>query len=152
MDSVVVVREFLDMFPINLPGIPIDRDIDIAIDLEPGSKPISIPPYRMALTKLKELKDQLHDLFNIKEREIACQVLEVRALLDSISFLGNMVSKEGIRVDPAKIEAVRGWTRPTSVTEILNFIGLAGYYLRFVQSFSTVASPLIKLTRNGVRF
>ena len=45
-----------------------------------------------------------------------------------MTFLGHVVSKEGIRVDPAKIEAVRGWTRPTSPTEIRSFVGLAGYY------------------------
>ena len=48
MDSVPVVQEFLDVFPSNLPGVPPDRDIDFAINLEPGTKPISIPPYCMA--------------------------------------------------------------------------------------------------------
>ena len=59
MDSVPVVQEFPDVFPSNLPGVPPDRDIDFAIDLEPGTKPISIPPYRMAQAELKELKDHL---------------------------------------------------------------------------------------------
>ena len=62
MDSVPVVQEFPDVFPSDLPGVPPDRDIDFAIDLEPGTKPISIPPYRMAPAELKELKDQLQDL------------------------------------------------------------------------------------------
>ena len=57
-----MVQEFLDVFPSDLPGVPPDRDIDFAIDLEPGTKPISIPPYRMAPAELKELKDQLQDL------------------------------------------------------------------------------------------
>ena len=57
MDSVLVVQEFLDVFPSDLPGVPPDRDIDFAIDLEPDTKPISIPPYRMAPTELKDLKD-----------------------------------------------------------------------------------------------
>ena len=56
MDSVPVVKEFPDVFPSDLPGVPPDRDIDFAIDLEPGTKPISIPPYSMAPA---ELKDQL---------------------------------------------------------------------------------------------
>ena len=47
------------MFPSDLPGMPLDRDIDFCIDLEPGIRPISIPPYRMALAELRELKDQL---------------------------------------------------------------------------------------------
>ena len=62
MDSVPVVHEFLDVFPSNLPGVPPDRDIDFAIDLGPGTKPISIPPYHMALAEFKVLKDQLLDL------------------------------------------------------------------------------------------
>ena len=64
MDSVPVVQEFPDVFPSDLPGVPPDRDIDFAIDLEPGTKPISIPPYRMAPAELKELKDQLQDLLS----------------------------------------------------------------------------------------
>ena len=61
MDSLPVVQEFLHVFPSNLPGAP-HRDINFAIDLEPGTKLIYIPPYRMAPTELKELKDQLQDL------------------------------------------------------------------------------------------
>ena len=57
MDSVPVVQEFLDVFPSDLPGVPPDRDIDLSIDLESGTKPISILPYRMAPTELKEWKD-----------------------------------------------------------------------------------------------
>ncbi|XP_070019856.1 uncharacterized protein [Nicotiana sylvestris] len=59
VDSVPVVRDFPDVFPANLPGMPHDRDIDFGIDMLPGTQPISIPPYRMAPHELKELKDQL---------------------------------------------------------------------------------------------
>ena len=62
--SIPVVREFLDVFPEDLPGVPPDREIDFGIDLLPGTKPISIPPYRMAPAELKELKDQLDDLLD----------------------------------------------------------------------------------------
>ena len=64
IDSVPVVQEFPDVFPSDLPGVPPDRDIDFAIDLEYGTKPISIPPYRMAPAELKELNDQLQDLLS----------------------------------------------------------------------------------------
>ena len=57
-----VVREFRDVFPADLPGMPPDRDIDFCIELEPGTHPISIPPYRMAPTELRELKTQLQEL------------------------------------------------------------------------------------------
>ena len=56
IESVPVVREFLDVFPADLPGMPPDRDINFCIDLEPGTRPISIPPYRMAPADLRELK------------------------------------------------------------------------------------------------
>ncbi|XP_069151096.1 uncharacterized protein [Solanum lycopersicum] len=62
IDSVPVVNEFLDVFPEDLPGVPPLREIDFGIDLEPDTKPISIPPYRMAPAELKELKVQLKDL------------------------------------------------------------------------------------------
>ena len=56
------MRDFLDVFPDNLPGLPPEREIDFPIDLVPGTAPISLPPYRMAPTELKELKTQLQEL------------------------------------------------------------------------------------------
>ena len=58
-----------------------------------------------------------------------------------------MISTEGISVDPQKIEAIVNWKPPTNVTEIRSFLGLAGYYRRFVEGFSKLAAPLTKLTR-----
>ena len=53
IESVSIVREFLDVFPTDLPDMPLDRDIDFCTDLEPGTRPISIPPYRMARAELR---------------------------------------------------------------------------------------------------
>ena len=63
-----------------------------------------------------------------------------------------MVSKDGVMVDPTKIEAVKNWVRPINVTEVRSFIGLAGYYHRFVKGFSSVASQLTNLTNQSVPF
>ena len=57
------------------------------------------------------------------------------------------MSAEGIRVDPTKIEAIGNWKPPRNVTEMRSFLGLAGYYRRFMKGFSIIASPLTKLLR-----
>ena len=62
------------------------------------------------------------------------------------------MSAKGIRVDPAKIEAVVNWKPPRNVTEVRSFLGLVGYYRRFVKGFSVIASSLTKLLRKGVKF
>ncbi|KAJ9544945.1 hypothetical protein OSB04_024652 [Centaurea solstitialis] len=72
--------------------------------------------------------------------------------LQEVRFLGHLVNREGIKVDPAKVEAVTKWETPKSPTEIRSFLGLAGYYRRFIQDFSKVAVPLTKLTRKNVSF
>ena len=62
--------------------------------------------------------------------------------LSRVAFLGHVIFGEGIFVDPSKIEAVTKWPRPTMVTEVQSFLGLAGYYRRFVEGFSAIAMPL----------
>ncbi|KAG8490738.1 hypothetical protein CXB51_013960 [Gossypium anomalum] len=69
-----------------------------------------------------------------------------------VTFLGHVVSTEGIRVDPHKIEAVLDWKLLKNVSEIHSFLGLAGYYRRFVEWFSLIAALLTKLLRKGVPF
>ena len=69
-----------------------------------------------------------------------------------VRFLGHVVTSEGISVDPAKVVAVREWKQPTNATEVRSFLGLAGYYRRFIEKFSIIASPMTKLTRKNVKF
>ena len=61
-------------------------------------------------------------------------------------------SNDGISVDPSKVDAVANWRRPSTVTEIRSFLGLAGYYRQFIEGFSKIALPLTKLTQKGVKF
>ena len=75
LEDVPVVNEFPDVFPEELPGLPPDRELEFAIYLLPGTTPISIPPYRMSPTELKELKVQLQDLVD-------------RVLFDPVCHLG----------------------------------------------------------------
>ncbi|KAJ4717010.1 Retrotransposon protein, putative, Ty3-gypsy subclass [Melia azedarach] len=269
-------ERFIDVFPENLPGTPLDREIEFNIELVPGTTPISKTPYRMAPSELKELKKQLEELIEkgfirpsvspwgapvlfvkkkdgtmrlcidyrelnridlrsgyhqlkIKTEDIpktafrtryghyefvvmpfgltnapatfmdlmnrvfkdyldkfvivfiddilvyskskeehedhlrmVLQVLREKQLyakfkkcefwLHRIAFLGHVVSSEGISVDPSKIEAVVDWPRPTNIGEVRSFLGLAGYYRRFVEGFSRIATPLTQLTRKNVKF
>ena len=69
-----------------------------------------------------------------------------------MAFHGHVVFKDGIQVDPQKIEAIFEWPRLTSVTKIQSFLGLAGYYRRFVQDFSRIVAPMTHLTQKNVKF
>lgn len=70
--------------------------------------------------------------------------------LNSVTFLGYVVLSDGINVNPQKFEAVKDLSRPISATEICNFLGLVGYYHKFMEGFSTIAAPLTKLTQKTV--
>ncbi|GJU20183.1 reverse transcriptase domain-containing protein [Tanacetum coccineum] len=69
-----------------------------------------------------------------------------------VQFLGHLIDNQGLHVDPAKIEAVKNWTSPTTPTEIRQFLGLAGYYRRFIEGFSKIAKPLTKLTQKNKKY
>ena len=66
-----------------------------------------------------------------------------------VSFLGHVISKGGIAIDPSKVDAVLLWKSPKFVFEVKSFLGLAGYYRRFIEGFSKLALPLTQLTRKG---
>ena len=67
-------------------------------------------------------------------------------------FLGHVISEAGIFVDPSKVEVVVDWARPTNVSEIRSFLGLANYCRRFVEGFSHIAAPLTQLTCKNAKF
>ncbi|CAA0841269.1 Uncharacterized mitochondrial protein AtMg00860, partial [Striga hermonthica] len=301
--DVPIVREFVDVFPDELPGGPPNRQVEFSIDLIPGAGPISKAPYRMAPKELQELKAQIQELLglgfirpsvspwgapvlfvkkkdgsmrmcidyrdlnwltiknkyplpriddlfdqlrgacvfskinlrsgyhqlNIKESDIPKTAFRTRyghyefivmpfglsnapavfmdlmnrifhpyldqffiVFIDDIliysksqkeheehlrvvletlrreklyakfskcefwlrrvAFLGHVIMQAGIEVDPSKVVAVQNWSTPKSPSKVRSFLGLAGYYRRFIEGFSKIAFPLCQLTRKSVEF
>ncbi|GJX18626.1 hypothetical protein Tco_0221303 [Tanacetum coccineum] len=72
--------------------------------------------------------------------------------LDMVQFLGHVIDSQGIHVDPGKIKSIKDWASPKTPMEIRQFLGLAGYYQRFIEGFSKIAKSMTKLTQKGVKF
>ena len=72
--------------------------------------------------------------------------------MEEIAFLGHVVSKHGVQQDSSKVKAILEWETPKGVTEVRSFLGLVGYYRRFIKDFSMVAKPLTNLLRKNVTF
>ena len=303
LEDIPIVKEFPNVFPDDISGLPPDREVEFTIDLIPGTEPISIPPYRMAPVELRELKAQLEELLSkgfirpsispwgapvlfvkkkdgslrlcidyrqlnrvtirnqyplpridelfdqlqgsrvyskidlrsgyhrlrvwesdvpktafrtryghyeflvmpfgltnaptafmdlmnrvfqpyldrfiiifivdilvysgsseehsehlrivlqtLRERQLYAKLSKRQFWLDRVAFLGHVISAEGVSVDLQKIEAVVNWKPPKNVSEVRSFLGLAGYYRKFVEGFSKIAAPLTKLTRKDVKY
>ncbi|XP_070048917.1 uncharacterized mitochondrial protein AtMg00860-like [Nicotiana tomentosiformis] len=91
-------------------------------------------------------------LQTLQEQKLNANFSKCEFWLKYVAFFGHIVSGKIIKVDPKKIEAVQNWHCPTSATEIRSFLGLAGYYHRFVEGFLSIAAPLTKLTQKGAPF
>ncbi|GKA92590.1 putative reverse transcriptase domain-containing protein [Tanacetum coccineum] len=238
LEDIPVVKEFPDVFPEDLPGLPPVRQVEFQIDLIPGAAPIAQTPYRLAPSEMQELSNQLQELTDrgfitstlpwgapvlfVKKKDGSIRIVGYRltshaiwfkriahaytmdlmnrvckpyldkfviVFIDDIliysrnkeehanhlriilellrkeklyakfskcdfwihivQFLGHLIDNQGLHVDPAKIEAVKNWTSPTTPTEVRQFLGLAGYYRRFIEGFSKIAKPLTKLTQKN---
>ncbi|KAL4339694.1 hypothetical protein GQ457_08G026290 [Hibiscus cannabinus] len=100
-----------------------------------------------------EHEEHLRIVFQtLREKQLYAKFSKCEFWLNEIIFLGHIVSAEGFRVDPKKIEAIMGWKQPKNVSEVRSFLGLAGYYRRFVEGFSLIAKPLTKLRRKDAPF
>ncbi|GJV59576.1 hypothetical protein Tco_1465676 [Tanacetum coccineum] len=240
--DVPVVRDFPEVFPKDLPGLPPTRQVEFHIELIPGAAPVARAPYRLAPAEMKELAEQLKelsdkvkdryplpridDLFDqlqgssiyskinlrsgyhqlrVREEDIPKTTFRTRyrhyefrvmpfgltnapavfmdlmnrvcnpyldkfviVFIDDILIYSHnekeheehlkiileLLKKEelGIHVDPAKIEAVKNWASSTTPSEICQFLGLAGYYRRFIEGFSKIAKPMTELTQKNQKF
>ena len=88
----------------------------------------------------------------LRDHQLYAKFSKCEFWLTEVRFLGHMVSASGVSVYPEKVEAVMSWEKPKSIFEIRSFLGLAGYYRRFIEDFSRIAAPMTRLTRKEVKF
>nr|GFA62844.1 putative reverse transcriptase domain-containing protein [Tanacetum cinerariifolium] len=101
----------------------------------------------------KEHEEHLKAILELlKKEELYAKFFECEFWIPKVQFLGQVIDSQGIHVDPAKIESVKYLASPKSPTEIRQFLGLAEYYLRFIEGFSKIAKPMTKLTQKKVKF
>ncbi|GJT58066.1 uncharacterized protein Tco_0993120 [Tanacetum coccineum] len=91
-------------------------------------------------------------LETLRKEKLYAKFSKCEFWLREVQFLGHVVGKDGIKVDPAKIESIKKWESPKTLIEIQSFLGLVGYYRRFIKDFSKIATPLTKLTRKSEVF
>ena len=88
----------------------------------------------------------------LKEHQLFSNYSKYEFWLRSVTFLGHIISSEGVEADPRKMKSVKNWPRPLTPTDIWSFLGLAGYYMRCVDGFASISSPLTTLNQKSVKF
>ncbi|GKB09746.1 putative reverse transcriptase domain-containing protein [Tanacetum coccineum] len=160
LEDVPIVRDFPEVFLEDLSGIPPARQVEFQVDLVSGAAPVAWAPYRLAPSEIKRtggttsrtIQQGIYktQLFTLGSPGLVCQ--KERWIIPKVQFLGHVIDSKGIHVDPAKIESIKDWTSPKSPTEIHQFLGLIGYYRRFIEGFSKIAKSMTKLTQKNVKF
>ncbi|GJT37608.1 putative reverse transcriptase domain-containing protein [Tanacetum coccineum] len=101
----------------------------------------------------KEHEEHLKAILELlKKEKLYAKFSKCEFWIPKVQFLGHVIDSRGIHVDPAKIESIKDWASPKTPTEIRQFLGLAGYYRRFIEGFSKIAKSMTKLTQKGIKF
>ncbi|GJR66975.1 hypothetical protein Tco_0013040 [Tanacetum coccineum] len=106
----------------------------------------------VAFDLLRDALSAIFGLSELKNEELYAKFSMCEFWLSKVQFLGYVIDSEGIHVDPTKIMSIKGWASPKTPTEIHQFLGLAGYYRRFIEGFSKIAKPMTKLTQKSIKF
>nr|GEY69503.1 putative reverse transcriptase domain-containing protein [Tanacetum cinerariifolium] len=161
LKDVPIVQDFLEVFPEDFSGLPPTRQVEFSIDLMPGA-------FRQRLHKAKFLTLGNSDLVCQGEGWIISNVhrlprteqvddeesnkKEHEEQLKAILELLKKEEFQDIHVDLAEIESIKDWASPKTPTEIHQFLGLVGYYQRFIEGFSKITKSMTKLNQKGVKF
>ncbi|GJR76212.1 putative reverse transcriptase domain-containing protein [Tanacetum coccineum] len=101
----------------------------------------------------KEHEEHLRQILKLlKKEELYAKFSKCEFWISRVQFFGHVIDYRGIHVDPSKIESIKDWASLKTPTEIRQFLGLAGYYRRFIEGFSKIAKTMTKLTQKGVKF
>jgi hypothetical protein len=101
----------------------------------------------------QEHTEHLHIVLQrLRDHHLYAKLSKCDFWLREIKFLGHTISQDGISVDPEKVQEVMDWQPPTTVRQIQSFLGLVGYYRRFIPDFSRIAKPMTELLKKGVKF
>ncbi|GJT40421.1 putative reverse transcriptase domain-containing protein [Tanacetum coccineum] len=153
LSDISVVRDFVDVFPEDLSRLPPQRKVEFRIDLVPRATLFPMSPYRQHPSGNARIEDyEVHlrlVLELLRKEKLYAKFSKCEFWLQEVHFLGHVVNQSGIHVDPGKIEAVKNWKAPMTSYEIRSFLGLAGYYRRFIANFSKIAKPLTSLIQNN---
>ncbi|GJT30071.1 putative reverse transcriptase domain-containing protein [Tanacetum coccineum] len=156
-------------------SLPPTRQVEFQIDFIPGAAPVARAPYRFTPSEMKELSEQLKELSDkgfirpsssrwgapvlfvkkkdlLKKEELYAKFSKCEFWIPKVQFLGYVIDSQGIHVDPAKIESIKDWASPKIPMEIRQFLGLAGYYRRFIKGFLKITKLMTKLTQKKVKF
>ncbi|GKC79115.1 putative reverse transcriptase domain-containing protein [Tanacetum coccineum] len=88
----------------------------------------------------------------LKKEKLYAKFSKCDFWISIVQFLGHVIDSQGIHIDPAKIEAIKNWTSPTTPTEVRQFLGLFGYYQRFIKDFSKITKSLTELTQKNKKY
>nr|GEV80051.1 reverse transcriptase domain-containing protein [Tanacetum cinerariifolium] len=167
LEDIPVVREFMEVFPEDLPGLPLVCQVEFQIDLIPGAAPVARTPYILAPSEMQELSNQLQELADrgfIRPSTSPCgtTVLFVKKKDGSFKMcidyweLNKLTVKNRYplpRIDDLFDQLqVKNLASPTTPTEVCQFLGLAGYYRRFIKDFLKIAKSLTELTQKNKNF